>query len=132
MGDGNEGCFPRYFVTLKDNDNPWQALRALVANQYIAGKPVRRWIINNTEIDGDADDTIHATVYEGPNHESAFGAAWLCAELQHADWTDKPYDGWSAGCWHSTNDGLQVYPLRAILDNAALRQYRAAMRKVRT
>jgi hypothetical protein len=46
---------------------------------------VRRHIVRNIEVDGEAEYGIHATVHEGPRGETAFGAAWLTAELQPAD-----------------------------------------------
>ena len=66
-GDGNEGNFPRSIVDLDDNESPYAALRALVVNDYIAGKRVRRHIIRTIEIDGEADYGVLATVYEGPS-----------------------------------------------------------------
>ena len=81
-GDGNEGNFIRAIVELKDDQSPYAALRALVVNDYIPGRSVRRHIIKNVEIDGEADFGLDATVYEGPKGETAFGAAYLTAALE--------------------------------------------------
>lgn len=119
-GDGNEGNYPRYLITLADSDNAYAALPALLANDYIAGKRVRRHIIANTEIDGEPEFGLSATVYEGPEGEQAFGAAWLTAELQPLSSDDEAYyrDS-SMHAWDS---------LKAVLDSAAWRQYRAALK----
>jgi hypothetical protein len=60
----------------------------------------------------EAEYGIHATVYEGPHGEQAFGAAWLTAELQPAD----------------DDDDHECYAIRKLLDPAALRLYRAEMK----
>ena len=80
-GNGNEGNFVRAIIDLKDNESPYAALRALVVNDYIAGKRVRRHIIRTIEIDGGADYGVNATVYEGPDGETDFGCAYITAEL---------------------------------------------------
>jgi len=110
-GDGNEGNFFRANVILSESDCPYAALRALVPNDYIAGRRVRRHIIRTIEIDGEAEYGIHAMVYDGPDGESAFGAAYLTAELV----PDSGYDG-------------EAYPLRDLLDPAAWRQYRKELK----
>jgi hypothetical protein len=84
-GDGNDGNFPVCVVVLGERDCPYAALKALVANEYIAGRPVRRHIIRSIEVDGEAEYGVHAVVHEGPRGEQAFGAAWLTAELQPTD-----------------------------------------------
>jgi hypothetical protein len=112
-GDGNEGNFPRFVVELGERDCPYSALKALVANEYIAGRSVRRHIVANIEVDGEAEYRIHATVYEGPRGETVFGAAWLTAELEPAD---------------DDADDYECYPIRKLLDPSALRLYRAEMK----
>lgn len=42
-------------------------MAALVANDYIACRRVRRQIIRYIETDGEAEFAINATVYEGPD-----------------------------------------------------------------
>lgn len=114
-GDGNEGNFPRYIVELGAKDCPYAALRVLVANMYIAGRAARRHIIATVEVDGEAEYGIHATVSEGPRGQHAFGAAWLTAELQPVE--------------DDEDAGLLCYELRKLLDGAALRQYRAELKR---
>lgn len=115
-GDGNEGNFVRFLVILTDKDDPYAALRALVANDYIAE---RRHIIQNIDVNGDAEYSLHAAVHEGPEGERAFDAAWLTADLQRVSEADKET---------FVGLGQQVYELRKVLDNAALRHYRADAR----
>lgn len=117
LGDGNEGNYPQFAVTLSESDNPYAALAALVANRYIAGKRVRKHIMRNVEIDGEADYGIHATVYEGPEGEQAFGAAWLTAELQPLSSDDAYYYG----------DDIRKLP--AVLDRSAKRFYKEQCQK---
>jgi hypothetical protein len=81
-GDGNEGNYPRGMIELKPGECPFAALRALVVNDYIPGRRVRLYIMRNIETDGEPEYGILATVYEGPEGEQAFGAAWLTAELE--------------------------------------------------
>lgn len=81
LGDGNEGNFPCLTINLADDDCPFAALRALVINTYRAG-PVRDHIAANIQTDGEPEYGVRATVYEGPDGETAFGAAWITAELQ--------------------------------------------------
>lgn len=115
-GDGNEGDFPRFLVTLKPGDSPYAALEALVVNDYIAGRKVRRHVARCIEIGGEGD-TLYAVVYEGPEGETAFGAAWLTASLERiAD--DEPGDA-----------SRSQYLLRRILDRGALNLFRKANRK---
>ena len=110
-GDGNEGNFFRANVIISESDCPYAALRALVPNDYIAGKRVRRHIIRTIEIDGEAEYGVLAVVYEGPDGEMAYDAAYLTAELV-------PDSGYEAA----------AYPLRDLLDPAAWRQYRKELK----
>ena len=118
-GDGNEGNFPRAIIDLEDNESPFAALRALVINDYIAGKRVRRHIIRTIEIDGEADYGVQATVYEGPSGEQAFGAAYITAELEPVSETDID------ACYYS----LFRSPIRKALDAGALKIFRANNRE---
>lgn len=120
-GDGNEGDFPLFIVWLKGDESPYAALPALLANRYIAGTKTRRHIIGNTGIDGDPEYGLHATVLEGPNGETAFGAAWLTAQLEPIAEDSLAYqrDQW----------GRSVYCLREVLDNAAWRLFKKENKK---
>jgi hypothetical protein len=84
-GNGNGGNYIRAMVTLTDSECPYAALAALVANDYIPGKRVRSHIMRTIETDGEAEYGIHATVYEGPDSETEFDAAYITAELQPLD-----------------------------------------------
>ena len=106
LGDGNEGNYPRFNVILEHGQSPYAAIAALVANRYIAGSRTRRYIVKNTDVDGEAEYGILATVYEGPKGEQAFGAAWITAEL----------------CPES-RDNLREYRLADMLDRSAMRQF---------
>ena len=112
-GDGNEGNYPRGFIRLSDNECPYAALAALVANDYRVGHYVRRFIIKHIETDGEPDYGIRATVYEGPEGEQAFGAAWITAELE--PYTPEEF---------ARSPGLFAQSLRDSLDRAAWRFYR--------
>jgi len=105
-GDGNEGNYPRFNVILEHGQSPYAAIAAIVANRYIAGSRTRRYIVKNTEIDGEAEFGILATVYDGPKGEQAFGAAWITAELSP-----------------DADDKLREYRLVDMLDQSALRQF---------
>ena len=82
QGDGNEGNYPQFVVELTDNESPYAALRALVVNRYIEGNALRAYVTAEIQIDGEAEYGVSATVYEGPEGEQAFGAAWITAELE--------------------------------------------------
>jgi len=83
-GNGNEGNFPRCLIEITDEQDPYAALAAIVVSQFTLS--ARPFIIDNLDIDGEADYGIMATIYEGPDGETDFGAAWFTAELE-------PYNG---------------------------------------
>lgn len=114
-GDGNEGNFIRSLITLT-NENPYAALRALVVNDYIAGRSVRRHIIRTIEIDGEADYRIHATVFEGPKGQTAFGAAYITAELQPLTQEDADH--------YRDQNVTEWKGLKSALDRGAWKLYR--------
>jgi len=110
-GNGNEGNFVRAIVTLSPGQCPHAALCALVANDYIPGRRVRRHIMREISTDGEAEFGISATVYEGPDGETDFGAAYLTAELNPLDANDFK---------HYNNQNVTHYEtLRKALDNGA-------------
>mgnify|MGYP000957781055 CR=1 FL=1 len=120
-GNGNEGNFARLVVEITDNENPYSALKALVANDYIAGTRTRRHIAANIEVDGEAEFGVHAVVYEGPEGEQAFGAAWLTAELQPISAGD------FRDCYYNLGaENEKPWTLRGILDRGAKQIYRKA------
>lgn len=86
-GNGNEGNYTRYII---HTAHPYEALKACVVNDYIASSN-RRYIMKNIETDGEAEYSIYATICEGPNGETEFGAAWITAELAPLDEEDYAY-----------------------------------------
>ena len=70
-GNGNDGVSqfdPAYLVY---TDDPYTLARAAQMAEW----KDRRWAKENTDVDGEADCGVNATVYEGPNGETQFGAA---------------------------------------------------------
>lgn len=112
-GDGNEGNFPRFCVNIADDQCPFAALAALVANERIPGSRTRRHIMREIQTEGEREHGINAWVYEGPDGEEVFGAAWLTAELE--PYTEEEY---------ARSPFLFAQPLRDVLDSAAWRYYR--------
>lgn len=117
VGNGNEGNFPAYhiwkkvFVEIKEGDDPFAALKALVCNQYIVGTKTRKYISKNMEIDGESDHTIYGIIHEGPNGETDMGSAWLTCEFINCT-EDK--------------DEIDYFTLEEILDRGAKQIYRNA------
>jgi hypothetical protein len=114
-GDGNEGNFIRGVVALRDNESPYAALRALVINDYIPGKRVRRHVIKTIEVDGEEDYGLHAAVYNGPDGERAFDAAYITAELQPLDDKDTEF---------YADQNKPAYFLNRLLDRGAMRIFK--------
>lgn len=81
-GDGNDGNFPRFIVTFRAADDIFAGLVALVANRYIPGSRTRRHLLQNLETDGCGEFGAQAWCHEGPRGESAYGSAWVTAELE--------------------------------------------------
>jgi len=82
LGDGNDGNYPRAVIELSDDQCPYAALRAIVIDRYVPNSRIRRHIIKHIDVDGEPEFGIYATVYEGPDGEQAFGAAWITAEFE--------------------------------------------------
>ena len=89
-GNGNEGNFERALVEVT-TDNAYNALKALVCNDYIEGSDTRKYIEANLEIDGEETYTIYAHISEGPQGQTEFGSAWLTAELTYLQGKDLEY-----------------------------------------
>jgi hypothetical protein len=80
-GNGNDGVshnFPDYFVYTA---HPFD----LAEHDCIQQLRDEAWAAENVEVEGEADYTITATLYEGPDGETAFGAAWFIVEVFPAD-----------------------------------------------
>jgi hypothetical protein len=76
-GNGNDGVshmFPDYYVKTSE---PWNLARAAMIASWVD----RQWAAENCEVDGEEDYTITATVYEGPEGETQFGAAEMIIEV---------------------------------------------------
>lgn len=112
-GDGNEGNYPCGWIRLADGECPFAALAALVANDFVVRGRVRRYVMRAIETDGEPEHGFLATVYEGPNGEQAFGAAWITAELE--PYTEGEF---------AVSPGIFAHSLRDSLDRAAYRYYR--------
>lgn len=93
-GDGNEGNFPRFIVDCSTAPDacPFEILRELALSEF--NPEWRAWAADALHLDGDAEHGVYATIYEGPDGEEAYGAAWFTAELQPG--ADVPYhvDTW--------------------------------------
>lgn len=76
-GNGNDGVshmFPDYCVR---TDDPY----LLAACAMISEWQDPHWAAKNMEIDGEAEYVVSATIYEGPNGETQFGAAEAIIEV---------------------------------------------------
>jgi hypothetical protein len=76
-GNGNDGVSQSYPSFLVQTDMPWTLARAAMISQW----KDKVWASENVDIDGDEDYTIYATIYEGPDGETEFGAAYMIAEI---------------------------------------------------
>ena len=119
-GDGNEGNYPRFIITLAETDDPFAALAALVENRYIVDTRTRRHVRANVQTEGEPEYGIAATVHEGPWGEQAFGAAWITAELEPLEPADIDY---------YRDQGMTSHAcLREAIDLAAFHHYRRIAR----
>jgi len=76
-GNGNDGVSQSYPNFLVYTDMPYTLARAAIVSQW----KDKVWANNNVDIDGEEDYTIYATIYEGSNGETEFGAAYMIAEI---------------------------------------------------
>lgn len=82
-GNGNDGVshvFPDFYCR---TDKPYELARLAIITSVI--DPFHSWADSEAMIDGEADYTISATLLEGPDGETEFGAAWLIAEVFPVD-----------------------------------------------
>ena len=110
QGNGNEGNYPQFFVTLADDVNPWHAIHALMVNRYIPNTKTRSHVMRNAHTEGEEQHGILGTVYEGPRGEQAFDSAWLTAELEPA--TDDDVQRSSLQHYASLQDAIDVHAMR--------------------
>ncbi len=143
-GNGNDGDFPRTLVKLNNKDNAYVAIRALVANEFIAGSATRRFILENIIVTGEVEYAVHAMVDEGPNGENAFGASWLTASLEPVtNQSDLDYYAVQYGKFEVGKDEIdpktgktivtkgkyRPYRIRELLDISAIRTLRKGNKK---
>lgn len=78
-GNGNDGVSqsnPDYYVRTAD---PYRLAELAMVDRF---KPESMdWAREAVDVDGERDYTISATIYEGPDGETEFGAAWLCVDV---------------------------------------------------
>jgi len=91
-GNGNDGVsqsFPDYLVFTSD---PWFVARAAMVQLW----KDEAWANSVVDIDGDAEYTISATIYEGPHGETEFGAAASIVEVfpisEHDNYNCQKYE----------------------------------------
>lgn len=76
-GNGNDGVshsYPNYMVY---TDDPWTLARAAMVSQW----KDKVWTNENVDLDHNGDEMVSATIYEGPEGETEFGAAYMIAEV---------------------------------------------------
>lgn len=95
-GNGNDGVsqmYPDYYVRTAE---PYRLAELAMVDKFEAGESMA-WAREAVEVDGGRDYTIGATIYEGPDGETEFGAAWMIVEVFPADpdsletWQTDPY-----------------------------------------
>lgn len=95
-GNGNDGVshhYPDYYVRTAD---PYRLAELAMVDRFKAGEGMV-WARGAVDVDGERDYTISATIYEGPEGETEFGAAWLIIEVFPVDlddvktWQADPY-----------------------------------------
>ena len=98
--------FPDFYV--KTND-PWTLARAAM----IADWKDREWAAANVEVDGEADYTISAVIYEGPEGETQFGAAEAIIEVFPVDDNELPdiSDPWHEPMYNSLEEAIDEVSL---------------------
>jgi hypothetical protein len=98
-GDGNDGVsqlFPDFYVRTA---HPWDLARAAAVSAVAPA--YQAWAAAEVQVDGEADYTLHATLLEGPDGETAYGAAWFICEVfpvEGDEMRDEPsrFDGLAA------------------------------------
>lgn len=92
-GNGNDGVshiYASYYVRTND---PWELAKRAVIDHFSNTK--RHWVEDVVEIEG-GDEQVSATIYEGPEGETEFGAAWFILDVfleDDEDWLIKRIEG---------------------------------------
>jgi hypothetical protein len=76
-GNGNDGVSHSYPNILVFTDDPWTLARAAMIFEF----KDRVWANENTDLDHNGDEMVSATIYEGPDGETEFGAAYRIVEV---------------------------------------------------
>lgn len=129
FGNGNDGVshtFPRYFCRCTADQAYTLAKAALVATLF--NPPDYRWAIENCEVDGEAEYTITATIYDPPDDGteesddeypmtwSEGNGAWIICEVFPVDVDELPERGDPYGhmCYPSLADCFDAAFLASI------------------
>lgn len=110
IGNGNDGVsqlHPDYYVRTAD---PYATARLALILSYSGGS-WRDHAAAECVTDGESDYTVYATLYEGPDGETQYGAAERCVEVfpvdPPADWD------WFGREWGEYGDGRLAYESNA-------------------
>jgi hypothetical protein len=79
FGNGNDGVSQSWPSFAVCTNEPYVLARLCLLGQFSYQR--KPWANENMEVDGEADYTISATLSEGPNGETEFGAAWMICEV---------------------------------------------------
>jgi hypothetical protein len=76
-GNGNDGVSHFSPNILVYTDDPWTLARAAMIFEW----KDKQWANENTDLDHNGDEMVSATIYEGPDGETEFGAAYMIVEV---------------------------------------------------
>jgi len=116
-GNGNDGVsqmYPDYYVRTAD---PYRLAELAMLDKFKAES--MDWAKDSTEVDGERDYTITATIYEDPDGCPAYGGgAWLIMEVFPADLDDVATwqtDPWKqASCYDRLESAFSVEALALV------------------
>ena len=113
-GNGNEGERARGIVEMEDTDCPYAFMEMVIPNLFIPGHRARQHAYKNVIVDGEEDHIIYATLHEGHQGQTAFGAAYRTAHLEPLKEESDGMFKWTLGQW---------------LDRGTMMMYRNKLRK---
>jgi len=76
-GNGNDGVSHFSPNILVFTDDPWTLARAAMIFEW----KDKVWANENVDLDHNGDEMVSATIYEGPDGETEFGAAYMIVEV---------------------------------------------------
>ena len=76
-GNGNDGVSHFSPNILVYTDDPWTLARAAMIFEW----KDKVWANENVDLDHNGDEMVSATIYEGPDGETEFGAAYMIVEV---------------------------------------------------